>query len=225
MKKRKLLLVFVLTLFIITGCGANNEENNNRYQKQKQEEKKENSQQSSLNNNSTYVEDDEIIEWNDIDNNSYQGEKIMVEKVINCDECVYAYFSDDKTFGTILSKEEYTTDINNLKTSDGKQRHNFFGFVLSDNKITRAYSCILKDNKIYCIEGTTEGQKHESNIAILNQVFASNQCKYISDGKTYTCTDGYYNGNTKSNGYASMHYETSCGIIGQVNNHIVMNCN
>ena len=165
-----------------------------------------------------YIYDDEIIDWDDDDNEPYVEENVVIEKVINCDGCVYAYFSDEgdkaKTLGSVLSSNEYTKDINDLKTSGGKQRHNFFGLVLSGNTISRAYSCILKDNKIYCIEGSTNGAYHDSNIAILNEIFTNGQCKTISDGNTYTCTDGSYNGDTKTNGYTSLHYETSCTIYG-----------
>ena len=147
---------------------------------------------------------------------------VVVEEVINCDGCVYAYFSDEgdkaKTLGSTLSSSDYTNDINNLKTAGGKQRHNFFGLVLSGNTISRAYACILKDNKIYCIEGSTNGAYHDSNIAILNRIFTSSQCKTISDGNTYTCTDGSYNGDTKTNGYTSLHYETSCTVYGANSN-------
>ena len=151
--------------------------------------------------------------------NYYDNNKpVVVEKVINCDGCVYAYFSDEgdkaKTLGSTLSPEEYTTDISKLKTGGGKQRHNFFGLVLSDNKISRAYSCIRKDNKIYCIEGSVDGTYHTANIGILNQIFTADQCRYISSGHTYTCTDGNYNGDTITTGYTSLHYETSCTIYG-----------
>jgi hypothetical protein len=166
-----------------------------------------------------YIYDDEIIEWDDVDNEPYEEEKnVVVEEVVNCDGCVYAYFSDEgdkaKTLGSTLSPSEYTTDINNLKTGGRKQRHNFFGLVLSDNTISKAYACILKNNKIYCIQGSTNGAYHTNNISILNQIFTADQCKYISAGHTYTCTDGDYNGDTITTGYASLHYETSCTIYG-----------
>ena len=165
-----------------------------------------------------YIFDDEIIEWDDEDNEPYEEEKVVVEEVVNCDGCVYAYFSDEgdkaKTLGSTLSPEEYTTDISNLKTGGGKQRHNFFGLVLSDNKISRAYSCIWKNNKIYCLEGSTNGAYYSNNISILNQIFTADQCKYISAGHTYWCTDGNYNGDTQTSGYTSLHYETSCTIYG-----------
>ena len=222
MKQKMILLVFVLVLlFTVTGCDTKKETQGNN---QQQEEHEDNSKQSSLNNN-TYVEDDEIIEFDDEENNPIEEKEIVVEKVINCEGCVYSYFSDEKSFGSSLSEDEYTTDVTKLKTSGGKQRHNFFGFVLSNNKISRAYSCILKDNKVYCIEGSVNGSYHTSNIGILNQIFTANQCKTISNGHIYVCTDGNYNGDTKTSGYTSLHYETSCTIYGSDAKTGKMSCN
>ena len=184
----------------------------NKEEEKKPEEKKDN------NGNNTVI-DDEIIEIDDEDNvpPSTEG-RVTVEEVINCEGCVYAYFSDEgdkaKRLGDTLSSDEYTTDINNIRISGNKQRHNFFGLVLTGNTISRAYSCILKDNKIYCIEGSTNGAYHSSNVSILNQIFGANQCKTLSDGHNYWCTDGSYNGNSKTSGYAALHYETSCTIYG-----------
>ena len=225
MKKKILLsLVVLIMLFAITGCGNSNEENN------KKDDTNIVNENTNINNNTSddnktsnsIIIDDEIIDIDDEDNTPIGDGHVDVKEVINCDGCVYAYFSDEgdkaKTLGSTLSSKEYTTDINNLKTSGGKQRHNFFGLVLSGNTISRAYACILKDDKIYCIEGSTNGAYHNSNISILNKIFASDQCKTISDGHTYTCTDGYYNGDTKTNGYTSLHYETSCTIYGSASN-------
>ena len=221
MKKVLIVLFAVIMLFSLTACGSkkneesfnNNEssktEENNKTEEENKEEEKE----------KEYIDDnDDIIEFEDVDNGPTDEKTVTVEEVINCDGCVYAYFSDEgdkaKTLGATLSPGDYTKDINNLKTAGGKQRHNFFGLVLSGNTISRAYACILKDNKIYCIEGSTNGAYHNSNIAILNKIFTNGQCKTISDGNTYTCTDGSYNGDTKTNGYTSLHYETSCTIYG-----------
>jgi hypothetical protein len=55
-------------------------------------------------------------------------------------------------------------------------------------------------------------------VSILNKIFTGSQCRTISDGHTYTCTDGSYNGDTKTNGYTSLHYETSCTIYGSNSN-------
>ena len=225
---KKLVIVILVSLFILTACGKKEEEkpiNNNEIQKQEEIisnesviGQNETNETQPINNGNEYVIDDEILDIDEEDNAPLNEGPIVVEQVINCDGCVYAYFSDEgdkaKTLGSTLSNEEYTTDINNLKTSGGKQRHNFFGLVLSGNTITRAYACILKNNKIYCIEGSTNGAYHNSNIAILNQIFTGDQCKTLSDGHNYWCTDGSYNGNSKTNGYTSMHYETSCTIYG-----------
>ena len=116
------------------------------------------------------------------------------------------------------SGKKNTTDIRNLKTGGGKQRHNFFGLVLSGNTISKAYACVWKDKKIYCIQGSTDGSYFSNNIGILNQIFTSSQCRYISNGNTYTCTDGDYNGDTVTTGYTSLHYVTSCTIYGKESN-------
>ena len=168
------------------------------------------------------VEEDEIIDFDLEDDSSSDEGSIVVEEVINCDGCVYAYFSEEgenaKKLGDTLSEDEYTTDINNIRTMGNKQRHNFFGLVLTDNAISKAYSCILKNNKIYCIQGSIDGAYHTNNIGILNQIFTIDQCKTLSDGHNYWCTDNYYNGNSKTSGYTSLHYETSCTIYGEDSN-------
>ena len=192
----KKFLVIILMLFIVTGCGAKQEATNNTNQKEQVQEK---TNKTNVNENTNTKQEDE--------------QKIVVENIVNCEGCVFSYFSDDRTFGSTLTDDEYTTDINNLKTMGGNQRHNFFGFVLNENKIERAYSCILKDNNIYCIEGTANGGKFESNIGVINQIFTADQCKYISDGHTYTCTDGHYNARTTTQGDADLHFETSCRIV------------
>ena len=218
MMKKTLFILFTLVLaIIITGCGSTEEKQSN---KENQEQKKENNQQNNPNNN-TYI-DDEIIEIDDEDNKPVEGGRITVEEVINCEGCVYAYFSDEgesaKKLGDTISDDEYTTDINDIRTAGNKQRHNFFGLVLSENTISKAYSCILKDNKIYCIQGSTDGAYHTNNIGVLNQIFTANQCKTLSDGNNYWCSDGNYNGNSKTSGYADLHYETSCTIYGADSN-------
>ena len=219
MMKKMLLIVFSLILLItITGCDSKKEkQSSNQQQEQRQEEKENNNQQSNTN-----IEDDEIIEIDDENNKPIEDERITVERVINCEGCVYAYFSGEgenaKKLSDTLSADEYTTDINNIKTMGNMQRHNFFGLVLSGNTIAKAYSCILKDNKIYCIQGSTDGAYHTNNIGVLNQIFTADQCKTLSDGHNYWCTDGHYNGNSKTSGYTALHYETSCTIYGSDSN-------
>ncbi len=223
MKKKFIIcLLTIVICFTLVGCGKENNSNNTSNNQSNSNQTNENT---NTNNNTAddVVVDDEIIDIDDEDNTPVgNGSPIVVKEVVNCNGCVYAYFSDEgdkaKTLGSTLSSNEYTTDINQLKTSGGKQRHNFFGLVLSGNTISRAYACILKEDKIYCIEGSTNGAYHDSNIGILNQIFGASQCKTISDGHTYTCTDGSYNGDTKTNGYTSLHYETSCTIYGANSN-------
>ena len=219
------LLTIVICLMLV-GCGKENDLNNNSNDDSNSIQTNENINNNDNNNSNAsdnvIVDNDEIIEFDDTDNDPVDDESVVVEEVINCDGCVFSYFSDEgdkaKTLGATLSPSDYTNDINNLKTAGGKQRHNFFGLVLSGNTISRAYACILKDSKIYCIEGSTNGAYHNSNIAILNKIFTNGQCKTISDGHTYTCTDGSYNGDTKTSGYTSLHYETSCTIYGANSN-------
>ena len=222
MKKLLIVLLAIIALFTFTACGnkkseESNTDNNKSSQKEKKkdkEKKEEKEEEKESKKDDVIVDDDEIIDIDDEENKPINNEVIKVEKIINCDGCVFSYFSDEKAIGSPLSQSEYTNDINTLKTSGGKQRHNFFGFVLADGKISKAYSCILKDNKIYCIQGSTNGAYHSSNVAILNQTFTSDQCKTLSDGHNYWCTDGSYNGNSKTSGYTSLHYETSCTIYG-----------
>ena len=219
------LLTIVICLMIV-GCGKKKDLSNNSNDDSNSIQTNENINNNDNNNSNAsdnvIIDNDEIIEFDDTDNDPVDDESVVVEEVINCDGCVFSYFSDEgdkaKTLGATLSPSDYTNDINNLKTAGGKQRHNFFGLVLSGNTISRAYACILKDSKIYCIEGSTNGAYHNSNIAILNKIFTNGQCKTISDGHTYTCTDGSYNGDTKTSGYTSLHYETSCTIYGANSN-------
>ena len=214
------LLTIVMCLMLV-GCGKEKNLNDNINNNSNSNQTNDNINNNSNTSNDVVI-DDEILDIEDVDNGPMNEGVVVVEEVIKCDGCVYAYFSDEgdkaKTLGSTLSSSDYTNDINNLKTAGGKQRHNFFGLVLSGNTISRAYACILKDNKIYCIEGSTNGAYHDSNIAILNRIFTSSQCKTISDGNTYTCTDGSYNGDTKTNGYTSLHYETSCTVYGANSN-------
>ncbi len=220
MRKHLLILLMVVALFAITGC----EEKNNSGSNLNNGTNSNKTNESTNNNNSSgnTVVDDEIIDIEDEDNTPIVGENVNVTEVVNCDGCVFAYFSDEgdkaKRLGSTLSASEYTNDIRNLKTSGGKQRHNFFGLVLSGNTISKAYSCILKDSKIYCIQGSTDGSYHTNNIGILNQIFGAANCKTLSDGHNYWCTDGSYNGNSKTSGYTALHYETSCTIYGKDSN-------
>ena len=214
MKRKVLLSLLALVIVVsLTGCGKKETEKGNQdingYQREavKESENKE---------KDTLIVDDEIIDIDDDYDSSSQPENVNVEKVINCEGCVFAYIEKEaKKLGGTIASNEYTNDVTQLKTKGGIQRHNFFGLVLSGDTISKAYACILKDNKIYCIQGSTDGAYFTSNVGILNQIFKSDECRTISDGNTYTCTDHSYNGDTKKSGYTSMHYETSCTIYGK----------
>ncbi|MBO4245331.1 MAG: hypothetical protein J5892_01170 [Bacilli bacterium] len=215
MKKISLIILVLFSLFILTAC----DKKDNLKSSSSLKTNEVSSDPKDITADDDEIIDDEIIDYEDEEDNYYiADEKVTVDEVINCDGCVYAYFSDEgdqaKTIGSTLSSSDYTTDINNLKTAGGKQRHNFFGLVLNDNKIIRAYACILKDSKIYCIEGSTNGAYHNSNVAILSQIFGAEECKTISAGNTYWCTDGNYSGDSQTSGYTNLHYETSCTIYG-----------
>jgi len=228
--KKKILLIFIL-LLIVTGCDSKEDnQSNNKQQEQKEEinnKNQENNNEEQKEQNNSNI-DDEIIEFDDEDNEPIVQGKNTVDEVINCPGCVYAYFSNEgdkaKKIGDTLSQDEYTTDINTIRTTGNKQRHNFFGLVLSDNTISKAYSCILKDNKIYCIQGSTDGTYHTNNISILNKIFTTEQCKTLSNGNNYWCSDGNYNGNSKTSGYTALHYETSCTIYGSDSNPGTLIC-
>ncbi len=223
MKKKILIsLLAIVICVMLSGCEDKNNSNNNLNGETNSNKTNESTNNNNNNSSSNNVGDDEIIDIDDEDNTPIVGENVNVSEVVNCDGCVFAYFSDEgdkaKRLGSTLSASEYTNDIRTLKTSGGKQRHNFFGLVLSGNTISKAYSCILKDSKIYCIQGSTDGAYHTNNIGILNQIFGAANCKTLSDGHNYWCTDGSYNGNSKTSGYTALHYETSCTIYGKDSN-------
>ncbi len=77
-------------------------------------------------------------------------------------------------------------DYRDVVTSSGK--NHFLGVTLNDdNQVTRAFVCGIYDYVPYCIEGTSDGSKNESNKTILEEVFIWNETRNI-DG--YICTSG-----------------------------------
>ena len=234
MKKLLIALLALVAIFTLTACNdekeeessssnktsekekKNKEENNKEEENNKKEEENNKKEENNNKSDDDIIIDDDIIE-DDEDNQPPEGE-LVVDEIVNCTGCVFGYFDrendDALKLGDTLSPSEYTTNINTIKKGS-KQRHNFFGFVLdSSNKITRAYSCIWKANKIYCIEGSTNGAYFNENVGILQKIFGANNCKYLSNGNTYWCTDTQYTGDTSTTGYTSLHYETSCTIYG-----------
>ena len=146
MKNKILICLLVLSIsLVLVGCGKKKENNNTNNETNTNQTNEENNvinddNNNTNNNNSSddVIVDDEILDVDDEDNTP-PGETVTVSQVINCDGCVYAYFSQEgdsaKKLGDSVANDEYTTDVNTLKTSGGKQRHNFFGLVLSGNTI------------------------------------------------------------------------------------------
>ena len=90
MKKIFIILLAVAMFFSLAACSTqNNYEDSPRKNNMSSQEEREEV------NEEKYVDDDEIIEWDDGDNKPYVEEKAVVEKIINCEGCVYAYFSDE----------------------------------------------------------------------------------------------------------------------------------
>ena len=116
-----------MTLITLTQCKNQEATLQNQNEIIKQEETK---KEDTKIDDDLIIDNDEIIDFDDEDNLPPKNERVVVEKVINCDGCVFAYFSDEgdkaKTLGSTLLESEYSTDISNLKTMGGKQRHNFF---------------------------------------------------------------------------------------------------
>ena len=115
MKKVLISLLAILVLFNLTACGADNKEesfNNNDIQQKEEvkepEQKQEEQKQEEVVDDDYIVDGDEIIEIDDSDNLPPEG-PVVVEKVINCDGCVFAYFSDEddkaKKIGSTLIEE------------------------------------------------------------------------------------------------------------------------
>ena len=224
MKKKIVLSLLVLVfLFTITGCGTKEEQSN--VDNIKSQEKNDNNQQNIINNNSNNsnnsnnnnnnIIDDEIIEFDDEDNGPLESKNVE-STLINCNDCVFAFFKDKKKFGDKVS--EYTKDYATLKDDKGYQRRRFLGLVLdASNNIQRAYACGIEKGKAYCLEGTPNGSSFEYNIGILNKVFTTG-CSYNTNNTRYTCI-GETNGDTRTDGYVSVHYDENCHIFGKTIDH------
>ena len=195
---------------MVTGC---DEEKNNNNQTNNQGEKTNNN----TNNDQSYVvDDDEIIEFEDEDNAPPESLDVP-STLINCKDCVFASFKDKKNFGSIVT--EYTKDYSTIRDNNGRQKRRFLGLILdSGNHIQKAYACGIEKGKAYCLEGTEDGHAFEYNVGILNQVFSSSECSYNTNGSRYTCL-GETNGDTRKDGYVSVHYDENCHVFGKTVDH------
>lgn len=199
-------LLVLLMVFILTGCELNISINNNNQESAKEEEKQEGKKETKNNEERDVIVDDD-------EDNKPEEPKTIESKLINCTKCVFAYFTDNKTFGDKLT--DYTKDYSTLKNRKGEQLRRFLGFILDSNdNIKRAFACGIKDGKAFCIEGATDDHTYQYNIGILNKVFSASECRYIANGKTYVCTDGNTNADTRADGNVSVHYDENCHIFG-----------
>ena len=110
---------------------------------------------------------------------------------------------------------------NNLKDEKGYQRRRFMGYILdSSNHFQRAYACGIQSGKAYCLEDSKDGTAFESNIVILNQVFSKRECESNSNKTRYTCSRTNETiGDTRKDGYVSVHYEENCHIFDSRSNY------
>ena len=220
MKKEVLLLIICLVMCMcLVGCGAENNGDENQ-----NENSNENVTQDVVENNKVeevvvnnnddvvVVDDDEIIDIDDSPNLPPE-EDIVVTKVDESAEgLVFAYFQKkdgELTFGDVLTN--YTDDFRTIKTSSNKQRCAFLGFKLDENdRIQRAYACVIYKGVLYAVEGTSDGSKYESNKAIMNKMYGPDE---IDDkGYRYSAMKGETHVDVWQDGRASTVHEAGARI-------------
>ena len=91
--------------------------------------------------------------------------------ISSCPGCVFAFTTTNWYYTganqTTLDSTQYYYDYNDVIAQTGKKY--FLGLILDNNKISRAFACGIHDNGTpFCIEGTTDDSKIESNMALLN---------------------------------------------------------
>ena len=136
MKKNILICICAIVLVLLSaGCGEKKQEegiNNN--------ENVTTTTTTAKKNDSDDIIDDEIIDEDDY--NNYEDPYACTKdkganfELINCKNCVFTIFYDDRYYGSVVS--EYTKDFKTLKDKYGCQRRRFLGFILdSSNKINK----------------------------------------------------------------------------------------
>ena len=88
-------------------------------------------------------------------------------------DCVYAFYTAWTWYSgnNVATLSNYTSDYTTLKKND-TQRYAFLGHILDDDdKILRAYACGIKNNKVFCIQGSTDGSTYQDSTNIMNGVF------------------------------------------------------
>ena len=79
----------------------------------------------------------------------------------------------------------------------------------TDEKIQQAFACAIEDGKMFCIEGTSDGSKYESNLAIVKDIYGEKKC---STRGTRTVCNGTVSSNISKTGYVSTSERGSCTI-------------
>ena len=188
-------------------------------------------------------------EWNSLQGNSALSfkikaiaqEGIWVEEPIpaidSCPGCIYKYttsyiFMKGTTTGqspTILANDnDYSNDYRSVISNSGKNY--FLGIILDEGtkEIDRAFACGIKaenpnQNTPFCIEGTINGEKHQSNIETLHSIYGSFDNQTQLGCGDYACV-GAITAVSQESGQVNVGTGTnsnSCGI----NNYGVLYCN
>ena len=101
--------------------------------------------------------------------------------------------------------DNYVTDYNKMKNKEGMHRPVFLAATMNtDKQLLRAYTCGLKDDKAYCLEGAKDGSKYKKNVKVLKEAFKDDpdqcyevlgcySCGNANAEESYflTCKDGY----------------------------------
>lgn len=111
--------------------------------------------------------------------------KTVTSQLINCQECVFAYYTHSRTINSKLT--EYVDDYTKLKDDKGNQREAFLGFIIDEDKnIQKAFVCGIEDQTAYCLESSATEDTYENNKQILNQVYNPNDCRETKN-ESYIC--------------------------------------
>ena len=106
-------------------------------------------------------------------------------KAKNCEDCVYAYYTESKEYGNKL--KDYTDDYTSLKHSKF-----FLGHELDEyDNIKKGYVCGVENKKLFCLEGQPDNEKvYKSNKELLIKVYGKDKCseKDINGINAMTCS-------------------------------------
>ncbi len=218
MKKEILSLIMCLLLFIcLTGCG---DENNEKGKQEVNSDLNTNVEETTTNEpenlttntgNNNLVYDDEILDIDDEPNQAPEPDVIVSKIDESAEGLVFAYYQKKDaqlTFGDVLTN--YTTDFTTLRKGN-KQRRAFLGFKLDANdRIQRAYACVIYKGVLYALEGTTDGSKNDSNKAIMNRMYEPGEIE--DKGYRYSAMKGETHAETYEKGEAHTFYDGGANI-------------